>query len=120
MNALVLLAVLGTGQVATTGEKWLDDYGLALKQSKEQHKPLLIVIDRPNDSAGRISQISHSESTPANDLKNYVLCRVDADTKYGQAVAKAFATTALPYTAVIDNAGEYILYAKSGQFSSDE
>ena len=120
MNVLVLLAVLGTGQVAATNDKWLDDYGAALKQAKEQRKPLLIVIDRPNDAVGRISQISHSESPSGSDLKNYVLCRVDADSKYGQAVAKAFETTALPFTAVIDNAGQYVLFEKSGQFSSAE
>jgi hypothetical protein len=120
MNALVLLAVLSTGQVAAANEKWLDDYGVALKQAKEQQKPLLVVIDRPADSAARISQISHTEAKPADDLKNYVLCRVDADTDYGKAVAKAFEATTLPHTAVIDKTGSKILFTKYGQFTSDE
>ncbi len=124
MNALVLLAVLGTGQVAasdeTTGVKWLSDYGVALKAAREQGRPLLIVIDRPGDAVGRISQISHSEAGPADDLKHYVLCRVDADTAYGKAVVKAFEAASLPHTAIIDKAGEYILFAKAGQFSSQE
>ena len=128
MNALVLLAVLGTGQVATPAEnvtdkgaaKWLNDYGEGLKQARQQGKPLLVVIDRPGDAVGRVSQISHSEAKPADDLKNYILCRVDADTAYGKAVVKAFEATTLPHTAVIDKAGEYILFTKQGQFSSQE
>jgi hypothetical protein len=119
MNALALLAVLGTSQ-AVSGEKWLDDYGAALKQAKEQQKPLLVIIDRPADSAARISQISHSEAKPADDLKNYVLCRIDGDTEYGKAVAKAFQANTLPHTAVIDKTGAKILFTKAGQFTSDE
>ncbi len=45
---------------------------------------------------------------------------MDADSPYGQAVAKAFEATTLPHTAVIDKAGEYILFAKAGQFSAQE
>ncbi len=124
MNALVLLAVLGTGQVAasdeTAGAKWLSDYGVALKAAREQGKPLLIVIDRPEDAVGRVSQISHSETKPVDDLKHYVLCRVDADTAYGKAVAEAFDAASLPHTAVIDKAGQYVLFSKEGQFSSQE
>jgi hypothetical protein len=120
MNTLVLLGVLATSQVATTSDQWLSDYGVALKQAKEQQRPLLIVIDRPADAAARISQISHIEEKPADGLKNYVLCRVDADTEYGKAVAKAFEATTLPHTAVIDKTGSKILFTKQGQFTSSE
>ena len=130
MTTLMLLAVLGTGQVAasekTPENAWLSDYGAALQRTKESGKPLLIVIDLPGNAAARVEQISYSpgsngsSGSTAELLKYYVLCRVDADTKYGQAVAQAFKTGTLPYTAVIDKRGETILFAKSGQFAAEE
>jgi hypothetical protein len=123
MTTLMLLAVLSTGQITAPEPNggWLSDYGVALKRTKELGKPLLIVIDQPDSAAARIEQVSHSrESEQANLLRHYVLCRVDASTRYGQAVAKAFGTGSLPYTAIIDKRAEHILFAKAGQFSSEE
>jgi hypothetical protein len=139
MTTLMLLAILGTGQTADTGKAspahqtvapenaWLDDYGVALEQTKKLGKPLLMVIDTPSNAAARMQQISYrtadgtsTESNSANLLKYYVLCRVDASTKYGQAVAEAFKTSTLPHTAIIDKRGKHILFRKAGQFGSAE
>ena len=49
-----------------------------------------------------------------------LLCRIDAGSKYGQAVAQAFETTTLPYTAIIDKRAERILFSKAGQFTATE
>lgn len=119
MTTLMLLAVLGTGQVATDSA-WLSDYGVALQRTKETGKPLLIVIDLPGNAAARVEQISYRAGSTDDLLKYYVLCRVDASSKYGQAVAQAFQTSTLPHTAIIDKRGERILYAKNGQFSGEE
>jgi len=119
MTTLMLLAVLGTGQAAGS-DTWLSDYGEALTQARESGKPLLIVIDRPANAA-RVEHVSHSASGQSSEsLKHYILCRVDADTAYGQAVAKAFGTSSVPYTAIIDKRGEKILFTRAGRFSMDE
>jgi hypothetical protein len=130
MNALVLLAVLGTSQAAAPAgpgaSGWYDDYGAALRASKQAGKPLLIVIDQPGVAAGRLERLNvqpvstRTESRPDALLKSYVLCRIDAGTKYGEAVAKAFRAPTLPYTAVIDKTGSEVLFSKAGQISSDD
>jgi hypothetical protein len=149
MTTLMLLAVLGTGQAASdqttsaANNAWLSDYGVALQRTKETGKPLLIVIDLPGNSAARIEQIRYSpgdsgdkaadkkaadkkaadeatDSASADLLKYYVVCRIDASSKYGQAVAQAFETTTLPYTAIIDKRAERILFSKAGQFTANE
>ncbi len=117
MTTLMLLAVLGTGQV-TTESAWLSDYGAALQRTKETGKPLLIVIDLPGNAAAHVEQISYRATDDL--LKYYVLCRVDAGSKYGQAVARAFQTSTLPHTAIIDKRGQNVLFAKSGQFAGEE
>src|SRR5262245_8491940 len=124
MTTLFLLAVLGAGDVATTPttpeSAWLSDYGEGLKRAKQLQKPLLVVIDMPSNAVARVEQVSHNRDGDAELLKNYVLCRVDASTKYGQAVAQAFEAGTVPYTSIIDNRGETILYWKQGQWTADE
>ena len=122
MNTLMMLLVMGAGQVTGAGENgWSDDYGAALKQAKQLGKPLLIVIEGPDDSVARLEQISLRDDRGQTALlKHYVLCRIDATTKYGKAVAKSFRATQLPHTAVIDKTVSTILYTKRGQFTSQE
>lgn len=120
MTSLVLLAVLSTGQAAGTDSAWMNDYGAALKKTAELQKPLLIVIDLPDNEVGRVKQVSYRSSAESELMKSYVLCRVDASSKYGQAVAKAFEATSVPHTAIIDREGKSILFTKRGQFSSDD
>jgi hypothetical protein len=126
MTAMILLATLSAGQIATADAAWLGDYGLALQKTKEQGKPLLIVIDLPGRSvtrgeAARVEPAGYAAGSEGSEaLKDYVLCRIDASSKYGRSVVAAFQATTLPHTAIIDRRGASILYTKQGQFSSSE
>lgn len=121
MTTLFLLAVLGAADGGASPEgAWLSDYGQALKRAQQLRKPLLVVIDIPSNAVARVEQVSHSRDGDAELLKHYVLCRVDGSTKYGQAVARAFEAGTLPFTSIIDNRGETLLYWKPGQWTADE
>jgi len=100
------------------GGEWLDDYGKALQQTKQSGKPLLIVIDRPAKSA--VQSVAAKPDHRDELLNVYVLCRIDASTKYGQAVAESFKAQSYPYAAIIDRTGGYIIFSKSGAMGETE
>jgi hypothetical protein len=121
MTAMLLFAALSAGQVTSGESEWLTDYGVALERCKGQGRPLLIVIDRPGRPVARFEQTGYSPSDRSTrGPQDYVLCHIDGSTRYGQAVAAAFQASSLPYTAIIDKRGKGILYAKHGEFSSEE
>jgi len=117
MNALLMLAVLGTGQVSQGDQAWLDDYGIALAQAKTQNRPLLVVIQ----AGSRFRQISVQKTAkPGPATQGYVLCHIDGGSDYGKRVATAFNATSLPHTAIIDKTGSTILYTKQGSMSNTQ
>ncbi len=119
MAAWVLVAVPA---MAVEQEVFFSDYGQALQQTREsKQKPLLVILEHPK-AKQQIEQVSHSDSLGASAglLNDYTVCRIDAGTEYGQAVAKAFKTTTFPHTVVIDRSGKWQVFKKTGEFSSPE
>lgn len=95
---------------------WHADYGVALAETKQQHRPLLVVIEDGTQAELQLEQVAFdSEWNSGADLKNYILCRVDVSTPYGKRVAEAFHATSFPHTAIIDGFGRRILYSHNGQ-----
>ena len=102
--------------------RWESDYGKALEVTREHHRPLLIVLDIPADTENRIEPARLSQETTsggaADLLAPYQLCHVDVSTEYGKRVAKAFRAKSFPYVAIIDKAGEKIIFKQKGKITS--
>lgn len=113
----ILAATVGVvaGQPADEAQ-WHTDYGTALKQTRSDDRPLLMVIDQPGDTKLSLPQDLLDQA----DGETYDLCHVDAGTKYGKKVAEAFKTAELPYVAFIDKAGKVILHSETGKITTDE
>lgn len=105
----------------TASREWLQDYGAALKATRQSARPLLIVIDEQPQWLAHIETVSDTSQSVADSLlKKYTLCHVDATSEYGQAVAKAFRTATFPTTVIIDKSGSVQLAKKTGRLSSSE
>lgn len=114
---------LGAMMAAPQSPQWEADYGKALKATKASDAPLLVVLDKPESRDARIQPAlltSSGNQAEAKLLKPYRLCHVDASTKYGKKVAKAFEATSFPYVAIIDKSGSTVIFRKAGQIESDE
>ena len=95
---------------------WMESYGQALDTTKLASRPLLVVIESAADFHQTDAPASfYRPGGPADLLRHYTLCRVDADTEYGRRVMEAFQATDLPYTAIIDRQGAHLLFRKQGQ-----
>jgi len=105
---------------ATAQARWLNRYGDGLRAARTAHKPLLVVLEKPAAQAKvtPASQVVDGEQETL--LADYVLCKVDASTDYGQKVAEAFNATEFPFTAIIDNQGKKVLYRRTGEINRDE
>ncbi len=100
---------------------WSDNYGYSLKMSVAVNRPLLIVLDKPEEEKQRVKPVRFTlDPTEARLLGPYELCHVDVTSPYGKRLAKAFGAKKFPYTAIVDKRGEAIIYQKSGRFRSDE
>jgi hypothetical protein len=118
--AVVTIAA-STMAVAPSAPKWQADYGKALAATKSDHRPLLIVLDRPADAKTAVQEeLLQADGANAELLKSYELCRVDVSTDYGKKVADAFGATEFPHTAIIDKNGATVLFKKQGQLSGEE
>ena len=123
MNSLQIALAVATTVPTPSGEDlfWVDDYAAALEATKAMEKPLLIVIDDPDDSKKRSEHVQLTpEKKKAELLENYVLCHVDVTTDYGHCVAGVFSVKQYPFTAIIDRTGEKIIYKNAGQLSDSE
>lgn len=114
MHALLPLLLLA----AAPQGGWSQDYGACLKRAAAEGRPLLVVIEQPA-GAVRPTAARRNAEDPAL-LENYVLCRVDATTKYGQELSRSFQANELPFTAIIDRQGERQIYRHAGQLSDSE
>lgn len=100
------------------GPTWHSDYGVALTETRQQRRPLLVVLEDRSNAEQQLEQVAFdSQWSATNDLKNYTLCRIDVSTDYGKRVAKAFRATQFPLTVIIDNRAQTILYSRAGQLS---
>ncbi|MEN1679226.1 MAG: hypothetical protein AAGJ46_06505 [Planctomycetota bacterium] len=112
------LTALALTASAPQSLQWQADYGKALEQTRSDERPLLVVIDTPAADAEKGLEKALS-ATDKKLLSNYDLCRVNADTKYGKAVAEVFKAETLPYMAIIDKSGSIILHSQAGDMSAD-
>ena len=115
---LVFLFMLATATCVPAGElNWLVDYHAAINLARSTERPMLLVISRGNPfpSSGERTGVF-----PAQDvLETYVLCTIDANSDYGQRVAKAFQVTEFPHSVVIDKTTKKILYRQVGSFTKE-
>lgn len=104
--------------------QWESDYGKALEATREDEKPLLVVLDKPTETEARIEPSLLCEGAITGKrrklLRPYRLCHVDVSTKYGKKVAKAFRAGDFPYTAIIDKSGSKIIFSKAGKMKSEQ
>lgn len=119
-TTIVMLAATLGMVTAPQGPEWHSDYGKALHQTRNDNRPLLMVIDRPADAEARIAPELLTSAENADELQNYDLCHIDASTEYGKKVAKVFKAEEFPYVAVIDKTGSVILHSQSGAVSYDQ
>lgn len=122
MHVLILATLLGL-EVAPSaaGQEWHSDYGTALAAAKEQHKPLLVVLEKSDDEPSRIHQVGLARQTEREQLlQKYVLCRLDVRSEHGEKMATAFKALRVPHTVVIDKTGRWQIFKKTGRLSDDE
>jgi hypothetical protein len=121
--ALMALGTLTASAISTGSDtaEWQADYTKALAATRQDDRPLLVVLDVPSDpkAAAEAEQLE-IEGEQGKLLESYQLCHVDASTKYGKIVADAFRAKKFPFTAIIDKTGSIVLLKKAGQVSNDE
>lgn len=110
----------GLSAGAETADNWHADYGKALAETKQDHQPLLVVLDVPSDEAKRFDPSLLSAEGGALPLDSYALCHIDASTEYGKKVAEGFKVTSFPHVAIIDQGGSVILRRVEGGVSKTE
>ena len=126
VNTLVVVLLLGAlsaqpVSMETGGVKWQSNYTKALRASRENARPLLVVLDIPGKPKESLTAEHLDIDGEQGDLlESYQLCHVDVSTNYGKKVATAFQAKEFPFTAIIDKNGEYVLVKKAGQISEVE
>ncbi|MAT72295.1 MAG: hypothetical protein CMJ58_22555 [Planctomycetaceae bacterium] len=110
-------AVVVDEQVAAP--QWHSDYGTALDAARHDDRPLLVVIDSPQNAEQSVAADLLEGEATAKLLAKYNLCRVDASTPYGKKVVDAFGAKTLPHVAIIDKAGAVVLHKQSGAINAD-
>ncbi len=118
--AMTVIAISTFG-VSADAVDWQSDYGKALKASRADARPLLIVLDDPSDpqAAAAEDQLA-AEGEQEELLSAYECCHVDVSTKYGKKVADAFKAEKFPFAAIIDKTGSFVLCKKTGKVSDAE
>lgn len=119
----IAAALMAVASLATLPSKveWTADYGKALAATRNDQRPLLVVLDIPSQQDAAIDEsLLSTEGDQAALLASYELCHVDVSTEYGQQVAKAFGATQFPHTAIIDRTGAVVIFKKPGRIESGE
>lgn len=117
-TCVAVLAALTGG--ADNSSVWHADYGDALAQTKQDHQPLLVVLEAPEDEAKSLDADLLKAESGSFPLDSYALCRIDVTTEYGKKVAEGFKVTQFPHVAIIDKSGSVILQRVSGEVSTDQ
>lgn len=111
---------------ASSTTQWQADYGKALAATRSDHRPLLIVLDVPSDSATATEdEVTDGKPLETIDeqselLSAYQRCRIDVSTEYGKKVARLFGAKKFPFTAIIDKTGSVVLCKKTGQLTEEQ
>ncbi|MCA9263870.1 MAG: thioredoxin family protein [Planctomycetales bacterium] len=101
-------------------EVWNENYAEALDVARLTERPLLVVLEDPNDPAQRIENLKPNDGTKTGDLlMEYELCRVDVTTEYGKKVAEVYGNPQLPYTVITDRSCHLILFRGAGKFGEE-
>ena len=117
----IVAVMMGSIVSALSTSHWQADYGKALAATRNDHPPLLIVLDVPSDpKLAADSQQLETNGEQADLLGAYQRCRIDVSTEYGKKVAKLFGATEFPCTAVIDKTGSVVLCKKTGQLTEEQ
>ena len=119
---ITLLTVsLSTGFLAHSPEsklRWNDDYGNAKQAAQSSERPMVVVLENPENTGQRLDTDKLSDvNRDRLKSKKYELCRVNVNTAYGKLVAEAFGAKQFPYTAVTDDESKRIVFRKAGQMS---
>ncbi len=117
MFVAVAAALTGNAQPAAD---WHADYGDALAETRQDHQPLLVVLDAPSDEAKRLDPALLTAENGAFPLDRYSLCHIDVTTDYGKKVAEGFKVTEFPHVAIIDNSGSVILERVKGDVTKKD
>lgn len=119
---LATVSLLVSAVAANTDHaEWQSDYGKALAATRSDERPLLVVLDNPEDEKSSLDEKQlDTDGKQADLLASYQLCHVDVSTDYGQKVAEVFKAEQFPFTAIIDKTGSIVLCKKKGQLSTDE
>lgn len=121
LSSWILLCLTALTPASTApGPLWIADYGEALQQTKEQQKPLLVVLDNSADPAEQIDASWLKDADEGSSLREYELCHVDVSTEYGRRVAEVFRVTEFPHVAIIDKSGSIILSRIEGPIQANE
>lgn len=123
MFHFLAVAALAASSFAVTPAKvkWQADYGKALAATRNDERPLLVVIDNPADPQASVeAELLSTDGEQGKLLKPYRLCRVDVSTDYGKKVAEAFGATEFPHTTIIDKTGRVVLFKKPGKIAGDQ
>jgi hypothetical protein len=114
--------ISASSHAKTGGElQWSNHYASAKNEAAAAQRPLLVVLENPDDPAGRLNtdQIA-GDATQVQLLEHYQLCRMDVTTDYGQRVAAAFGAKQFPFTAITDKSARYIMFRSAGPMSTEQ
>ncbi len=115
-NVGVVAALSFFGTVPSADTQWLNDYGIAIQAARLAQRPLLVVLEKPDDAEQRLDFVDGSGQL-GELLESYELCRVDVTTEYGQKVAASYGATQFPYSVITDTSCRNILFRGKGKFS---
>ena len=100
---------------------WQDDYGVALRSTKQFERPLLVVLDTRARRLAHIQSVSQNRQVDDRALlEKYTLCHVDVTTAYGRRVAEAFRAKTFPTTVIIDKSASVKLVSKVGKLNDQQ
>lgn len=120
LSYLVATTIAATSLAAAQPAQWEADYGTALAATRKSDRPLLVVLDAPQDEKTRIdAKLLDPKGAYAEQLGAYELCRVDAASDYGKRVVKAFGATTTPQVTIIDKRGAVVLFKHRGQMTAE-
>lgn len=122
MNGLICSVVLAANaaSMAPMSDHWTSNYASALQAARLQQRPLLVILENPNNPDQRVEELKPGDGTEmGNLLLKYELCRVDVTTDYGQKVAEVYDATALPCTVITDKSCRIVMFRGFGQYTPE-
>ena len=115
MNGLFIPLVLSVITVSAR-DQWNTNYKSALMAARNNHKPLVVVLENTKDPDEALSQSTlELDENVASLLGKYELCRIDVSTEYGQKIANAFGASEFPFTAISDTNCKVIRHRNVGR-----